>query len=100
MRKSKTVRFSDSLVDTEEMSNNQVLQLHHSIMNEQDESLDRLGESISRQRELSIQIGNELDDQVDILDDLDEGVDRSQHRLNHARRRLDKVAKKARENGE
>lgn len=99
MRKSKTVRFSDNLVNTEDMSNHQVLQLHQSIMDEQDETLDRLSESVRRQRELSIQIGDELDGQVELLDDIDEGVDRTQRRLNTAKRSLDKFARKAKDNG-
>ncbi|KAK6345974.1 hypothetical protein TWF730_010311 [Orbilia blumenaviensis] len=98
-RKSKQVRFSDSLVDTSEMSNTQVMTLHQRIMEEQDGTLDRLSESISRQRELSIQIGDELDSQGELLDDLDEGVDRSQRRITGARKRLDTFARKAKDNG-
>jgi len=99
MRKSKTVRFSDNLVDTDDLSNHQVMQLHQTIMDEQDESLDRLSESVRRQRELSIQIGDELDNQVELLDDIDDGVDRTQRRLNGAKKRLDFVARKAKDNG-
>ncbi|KAF3936194.1 Syntaxin-61 [Dactylella cylindrospora] len=99
MRKSKQVRFSDTLVDADEISNHQVMQLHQRIMEEQDESLDRLSHSITRQRELSIQIGDELDSQGDILDELDEGVDRTHRRITGARKRLDTVARKAKDNG-
>lgn len=100
LRKSnKTVRFRDSLVDTEEMESPQVLQLHQRVMDEQDESLDRLSTSIRTQRELSIQIGDELDDHVRLLDGVDELVDRHQTRLNRARRRLDRVAETAKEHG-
>lgn len=100
LRKSnKTVRFRDSLVDPEEMESPQVLQLHQRVMDEQDESLDRLSTSIRTQRELSIQIGDELDDHVRLLDGVDELVDRHQTRLDRARRRLDRVAETAKENG-
>ncbi|KAJ6263797.1 hypothetical protein Dda_2369 [Drechslerella dactyloides] len=98
-KSSKTVRFSDSLVDTEDMSNTQMLTLHQRIMNDQDDTLDRLSESIGRQRELSIQIGDELDSQGELLDDLDDGVDRAQRRMTGARKRLDTFARKARDNG-
>ncbi|EPS40241.1 hypothetical protein H072_5969 [Dactylellina haptotyla CBS 200.50] len=98
-RKSKQVRFSDSLVDTEDMPNQQVYTLHQRIMEEQDGTLDRLSESITRQRELSIQIGDELDSQGELLDDLDDGVDRAQRRITSARKRLDTFAKKAKDNG-
>ncbi|KAF3915222.1 hypothetical protein ABW20_dc0108606 [Dactylellina cionopaga] len=100
MRKSsKQVRFSDSLVDTDDLSNHQVLAVHQRIMEEQDDTLDRLSESIHRQRELSIQIGDELDGQGELLDDLDEGVDRAQRRITGARKRLDTFARKAKDNG-
>lgn len=68
-------------------------------MLEQDDSLDRLSESIGRQRELSIQIGDELDSQGELLDDLDGIVDRSRSRLDGARRRLNRFSRKAKDNG-
>jgi len=69
-------------------------------MLDQDESLDRLSESIGRQRELSIQIGDELDSQGELLEDLDGVVDRSRSRLDGARKRLDRIGRKAKDNGE
>lgn len=68
-------------------------------MNEQDESLDRLSASIRNQRELSMAIGDELEDHVRLLGDVEEQVDRHQGRLDSARRRLDGVARTAREHG-
>jgi hypothetical protein len=81
------------------MDNQQVLQLHQSVMEEQDESLDRLSASIRNQRELSIQIGDELDSHVRLLDDVDELVDRHQTRLDSAKRRLNSVARTAKDHG-
>jgi hypothetical protein len=69
-------------------------------MLDQDDSLDRLSESIGRQRELSIQIGDELDAHGELLEDVDGMVDRSRSRLDGARRRLDRFSKKAKDNGE
>lgn len=68
------------------------------MLQEQDEQLDRLGVSIGRQRELSIQIGDELDEQAELLDDVDEGVERHQTQLGRAKDRLGKVARKAKDN--
>lgn len=68
-------------------------------MLDQDDSLDRLSESIGRQRELSIQIGDELDSQGELLEDVDGMVDRSRSRLDGARRRLDRFSRKAKDNG-
>lgn len=67
-------------------------------MEEQDEQLDRLGVSISRQRELSMQIGDELDSHVDMLDEIDGVVDRHQSRLDRGQRMLGKIARGASEN--
>ncbi|KID71770.1 SNARE complex subunit, partial [Metarhizium hybridum] len=120
-RRAKTVRFSDSpLAPTEEplgpyrddpaidsagyrdqaaeMTNKQLHQYHSQILDEQDEQLDRLGESIGRQRDISIQIGDELDSHVAILDEMDTTVDRYQGRLDRAKGALGKVAKGAGEN--
>lgn len=95
----KTVRFSDTLVNTDELDNHQVLQLHRRVIEEQDQSLDRLSESIRNQRELSIQIGDELDSHVQLLDDVDDLVDRHQDRLNGAKKRLNYFAQTAKNNG-
>lgn len=122
-RKSKTVRFSDTPASptTElfgpyrddpnhnpdnagyrdaavEMSNQQLHQYHSQILEQQDEQLDRLGESIGRQREISMQIGDELDSHVAMLDEVEGVTDRQQSRLDRASRMLGKVAKGAGEN--
>lgn len=99
LKSNKTVRFRDSLVDTDEMQNRQVLQLHHRVMEEQDESLDRLSASIRNQRELSIQIGDELQDHARLLGDIDNSVDLHQTRLDSAMRKLNRVAQLVKENG-
>ncbi|KAK9459938.1 uncharacterized protein V1516DRAFT_678443, partial [Lipomyces oligophaga] len=110
----KTVRFSDNLIDVSSTpdplslaaeearnsaTNQEALQQQQRIMQQQDESLDRLSESISRQRELSIQIGDEVDSHIELLSDVERMVDWGQNRLDRARKRLDHVSKKAKENG-
>jgi syntaxin 8 len=80
------------------MDNQQLHQYHSRILDEQDEQLDRLGESIGRQRELSMQIGDELDSHVAMLDDVEAVTDRHQTRLDRASRALSKVARSASEN--
>lgn len=81
-----------------QMDNQQVYDYHNQIMEEQDEHLDRLGESIGRQRELSMQIGDELDSHVAMLDEVDGVVDRHQSRLDRAKRTLGSVARTAGQN--
>ena len=80
------------------MSNQQLHEYHSQILEQQDEQLDRLGESIGRQRELSMRIGDELDSHVAMLDEVEGVTDRQQSRLDRASRMLGKVAKGAGEN--
>ncbi|KAL7820538.1 hypothetical protein V8C44DRAFT_316949 [Trichoderma aethiopicum] len=80
------------------MSNQQIYEYHNQIMQEQDEHLDRLGESIGRQRELSMQIGDELESHMAILDEVDHVTSRHQSRVDRAKKALGKVAKGASEN--
>ena len=77
------------------MSNTQIHAYHEGILSQQDEQLDALGRSIARQRELSVRMGDELDDQVAMLDEADGHVDRHQGRLDRARRRVERVASRA-----
>ncbi|KAJ5629366.1 hypothetical protein N7528_003023 [Penicillium herquei] len=81
--------------DQSDMSNEQIYLHHDQVMRDQDDQLDRLGESIGRQHQLSIQIGDELDGHVALLDGLDSDVERHQGRLDTARRRLDRFRRKA-----
>jgi syntaxin 8 len=85
-------------VDQSDMSNEQIYLHHDHVMRDQDDQLDQLGQSIGRQHELSIQIGDELDGHVALLDGMDGDVERHQGRLNGARRRLDRIRRKAGEN--
>ena len=80
------------------LDNQQIHAYHDRVIADQDSQLDQLGQSISRQRELSMQIGDELDGQVMLLDDVEEGVDRHAAQFVRARGRLDRFSRKAREN--
>lgn len=81
------------------MSNTQIHEYHSSVLADQDDQLDRLGESIGRQRELSSRMGDELEAQVEMLDETDEIVGRHQGRLDRAGRSLAGVARRARGEG-
>ena len=83
---------------TEHLDNQQLHSYHTSVLREQDEQLDTLSVSIGRTRELSIQIGDELDSHVALLDDIESGVDRQEGGLQRAQRRLRTVGRDAREN--
>ena len=84
--------------DQSGLDNQQIHVYHSQVIAEQDEQLDRLGESIRRQGELSIQIGEELDSHVQMLDGVDVMVDRHQTRLDKARKSLGTIARKANDN--
>ncbi|KAH6851051.1 hypothetical protein B0I37DRAFT_127610 [Chaetomium sp. MPI-CAGE-AT-0009] len=82
------------------LSNTQIHAYHQQVLQEQDAQLDALGASIARQRELSMQIGSELDDQVLMLDESERAVDRQASALGRARRQLGRIARGASESGE
>lgn len=97
---SDNARYTDepALPDQSELSSQQVHSYHQQVLRDQDDQLDTLGASIGRQRVLGIQMGNELDEQNELLTDVEAGVDRHQGTLDRARRRLGHVARKSRGN--
>jgi syntaxin 8 len=84
--------------DQSHLDNQQIHAYHSQVLRDQDDQLDTLSASIGRQRELSMQIGDELDGQVMLLDEVEEGVDRHDAQFRRARGRLDRFSRKAREN--
>ncbi|GIZ41792.1 hypothetical protein CKM354_000508600 [Cercospora kikuchii] len=80
------------------LDNQQIHAYHKQVLREQDDQLDVLGQSIGRQRMLGIQMGNELDEQVELLDDIERGVDRHSNQLHGAQKRLTTFSRKARDN--
>ncbi|KAJ4986905.1 snare complex subunit [Stagonosporopsis vannaccii] len=84
--------------DQSHLDNQQIHEYHSQVLRDQDDQLDTLSASIGRQRELSMQIGDELDGQVMLLDEVEEGVDRHEAQFRRARGRLDRFSRKAREN--
>ncbi|KAF8950325.1 hypothetical protein CPC16_009133 [Podila verticillata] len=91
--RSKVVRFSEHEVEVDNLDNSQMLQLHQRIMDDQDSNLDRLSEALDRQQEIGLMIGDELDTHLDLLEETDHLVDRTENRLGSAAKRLAKVAK-------
>ena len=76
----------------------EVLHTQRQMMVEQDVRLDELAQSIGRQRDLSLQINEELDVHHGLLEEMDEELDHTGNRLSQARRKLDRVARGAKEN--
>ncbi|KAF2483020.1 hypothetical protein BDY17DRAFT_310099 [Neohortaea acidophila] len=84
--------------DQGQMDNQQIHTYHKQVLRDQDEQLDALGQSIGRQRVLGIQMGNELEEQNELLEDVESGVDRHTTTLDRARKRLGHVARKSKDN--
>lgn len=84
--------------DQEGLSNQQIHAYHKQVIQDQDEQLNTLGQSIGRQRVLGIQMGNEMDEQNELLTDVESGVDRHQSTLDRARKNLGNVARKSKGN--
>ncbi|KAG0226739.1 hypothetical protein BGW41_004092 [Actinomortierella wolfii] len=97
---SRTVRFSDTVVETDNLDNTQVLQLQQRIVEDQDSHLDRLSESLGRQREVGLMIGDELDTHIDMLGETEQLVDSTAQRLSRATKRITTVVRKTKGCGE
>lgn len=80
------------------LDNQQIHAYHSQVIREQDEQLDVLGQSVRRQRMLGIEMGNELEEQNELLDDVERGVDRHGSTLERARTKLGNVARKSKDN--
>jgi len=76
-----------------------LLQEQRRLLDDQDAHLDSLSHSITRQRDLSMQIGDELGVHTGLLEELDHDLDDTGNRLGRARQRLGRVAKGAKEHG-
>ena len=68
---------------------------HHALCRRQDEDLDELSESVARLGNVGLTIGEELDAQGKMLEELEEDVDGTTTRLAAAQRKLTQVIKKS-----
>ncbi|KAG0226876.1 Syntaxin-6 [Actinomortierella wolfii] len=64
------------------------------LFQEQEEQLDSVMHTVLNMREIATVMGDELREQSDLLDDLDEHVDRTQNRLQSAIKRVEIFLKK------
>ncbi|KAI5117614.1 hypothetical protein M0805_001214 [Coniferiporia weirii] len=71
----------------------EMLQQQRLLMDEQDAHLDRLSHSVGRQRDISLQINDELDVHSGLLDEFDHDLDVTHNRLGGAKKRLEKFGK-------
>ncbi|KAI8853178.1 Phox homologous domain-containing protein [Chytridium lagenaria] len=77
---------------TRSLDNQGLLVLQKTTMNEQDEALEVLSKIVKRQQQIGLAIGQELDLQNQLLEDLDEGVTKVSDNLKISSKKLDYVA--------
>ena len=77
---------------TRALDNQGVLRLQKQMMQEQDEDVMVLARAVARQRELGMQIQEELVVQNEMLGMLDEDVTRVQGKMDVARKRIGKIS--------
>lgn len=83
-------------VDT---TNQELFAQHQQQLLQQDQSLDRLHDLVRVQHSMGRSIGDELDEHLIILNDLERGVDTSSTRLGRASSSIRNFQRKVRENG-
>ncbi|CAL8331756.1 unnamed protein product [Merluccius merluccius] len=81
--------------ETRGLSFGQIKEQQHSIMEAQDAGLDALAAVISRQKMMGREIGNELEEQNEIIDDLSHLVDKTDDRIRNETRRVKLVETKS-----
>ena len=77
---------------TRALNNEGVVQLQKQLMLEQDQDVDVLAQAVRKQKELGIQIQEELEVQKDMLTLVGEDVDRVEGKLGVARKRVGKIS--------
>lgn len=78
--------------ETRPLENASLMQLQQRMMDDQDTTLEQFSAILRRQKELGTAIGNELDLHNEMLDDLNDDVDRVGGKLKGARRKLNKIS--------
>ncbi|KAL5021090.1 hypothetical protein ScPMuIL_000245 [Solemya velum] len=78
-----------------DMSNQDVRQTQQQIIAEQDKGLESLSHVIGRQKQMALDIGDEVDAHNEILDDINEHVDRTKDRLLKETRHITIVDRKS-----
>ncbi|KAI6191734.1 T-SNARE coiled-coil-like proteiny domain-containing protein [Aphelenchoides bicaudatus] len=67
------------------------LQQQDTLMREQDDDLDKVSGSLHTIKNMSQRIGDELEDQADLLEDLESTMHRTETRMNNVMKKLARV---------
>eukprot|EP00035_Acanthoeca_spectabilis_P020098 m.431140 g.431140 ORF g.431140 m.431140 type:complete len:241 (+) comp17262_c0_seq1:50-772(+) len=92
-------RYREEGDATRGLDNHGMLERQQQIMRDQDQGLDILQASIARQKNMGLAIGNELDDQNDMLDELGDAMDNTDARLTRETQHVIKVTENAKSGG-
>ena len=76
---------------TRELDNKGILQLQQQTMDDQDEDVETLAATVRRQKELAIQINEEIEDQNNIMDIVNEDAARLDGKIGVAKKRIGKI---------
>ncbi|XP_022319500.2 syntaxin-8-like isoform X1 [Crassostrea virginica] len=71
----------DDPEEYEGMDNQSIAQQQKTIIQEQDRGLDSLSKVIARQKQMAVDIGNEVDGQNELIDDIGDHMDQTKDRL-------------------
>ncbi|CAH6719693.1 syntaxin-8 [[Candida] jaroonii] len=83
----------------QDLSNQDLFGQNQQLLSKQDEDLDMLHDSVKIQKSMGLNINEEIDSHLIMLNDLENGVESSQLRLNSANNRLREFRRKFQENG-
>jgi len=78
------------------LSNDELRQEQRRVIREQDEGLDALADILARQKTIGLTIGDEVDTQNEMLDDIRENVENVHGRVVRETRNIDRVDRKDR----
>ena len=87
-------KLDNAIVDENETYLGNAAEQHASLIRRQDEDLEDLSEAVKKLGVVAGTIGEELDSQGKLLDDLEEDVDGVSNRLGAAQRKLKTVIEK------
>lgn len=110
----KSVRFKDNIVDgvsdepippykdnpDSPISERQIFITNQQQLSNQDQRLDQLSDSVSRQHDMSLQINSETSEQMVMLDDLESGIDHTNARLIRGGRNIKRFRDALRQNSD
>ncbi|CAB11087.1 Syntaxin-like protein fsv1 [Schizosaccharomyces pombe] len=83
--------------DPDPINVNVLAQMHQQMLNEQEESLGGIEASVQRQKRMGYAMNTELSEQNVLLDNMNNDADRIERRFDHAKNRLNKVSRKAKQ---